>query len=124
MPGFPGAFGVAKDSDGSVDPSSQLFRANFIGVETGPMISQVRNAVDSTSSGNGTASLLVEVKACYIRCVFCTSDGTKLAPSRRPLFLCLAVRGDAWFLSDFERRQMFKFELETPRPSAFRVDSL
>lgn len=41
MPGFLGAFGLAKTSDDSVDPSSQLFRANFIGVETGPMISQV-----------------------------------------------------------------------------------
>lgn len=41
MPGFPGGFGVAIASDGSVDPASQLFRANFVGVETGPMVSQV-----------------------------------------------------------------------------------
>ena len=42
MEGFPEMFGVALNDDGSVDPLSQLFRSNFIGVETGPMISQVR----------------------------------------------------------------------------------
>lgn len=41
MGGFAGGFGVAIGTDGSVDPDSQLFRANFVGVETGPMISQV-----------------------------------------------------------------------------------
>ena len=35
-------FGVAMQDDGYVDPLSQLFRANFIGVETGPMVSQVQ----------------------------------------------------------------------------------
>ena len=35
---------MAMNDDGSIDPLSQLFRANFAGVETGPMISQVRRA--------------------------------------------------------------------------------
>ena len=42
MEGFPEMFGLAIGSDGSVNPLSQLFRAHFFGVETGPMISQVR----------------------------------------------------------------------------------
>lgn len=43
MPGFGGGTGVAVggDGDGSVDPSTQIFRASFVGVDTGPMISQV-----------------------------------------------------------------------------------
>lgn len=41
MSGFADGTGVAVRDDGSVDPSSQLFRASFIGVETGPMVSQV-----------------------------------------------------------------------------------
>eukprot|EP00752_Nemacystus_decipiens_P010080 g8982.t1 len=41
MPGFADGTGVAVRDDGSVDPSSQLFRASFVGVETGPMVSQL-----------------------------------------------------------------------------------
>eukprot|EP00903_Cladosiphon_okamuranus_P011260 g10618.t1 len=41
MPGFADGTGVAVREDGSVDPSSQLFRASFVGVETGPMVSQL-----------------------------------------------------------------------------------
>lgn len=41
MPGFADGTGVAVRDDGSVDPPSQLFRASFVGVETGPMVSQV-----------------------------------------------------------------------------------
>lgn len=42
MPGFAGMNGVAVGTDGRADPQSQLFRSAAIGVETGPMISQVR----------------------------------------------------------------------------------
>lgn len=42
MPGFADGTGVAVRDDGSIDASSQLFRASFVGVETGPMVSQVR----------------------------------------------------------------------------------
>lgn len=41
MPGFVEMGGVSVGEDGSVDPQTQLFRASFVGVETGPMISQV-----------------------------------------------------------------------------------
>ena len=44
MEGFSEVFGVAMNDDGSIDPLSQLFRANFVGVETGPMMSQVKRA--------------------------------------------------------------------------------
>ena len=44
MDGFSEVFGVAMNDDGSIDPLSQLFRANFVGVETGPMMSQVKRA--------------------------------------------------------------------------------
>ena len=42
MEGFPNLVGVSIGSDGTVDPFSQLFRANFVGVGTGPFVSQVR----------------------------------------------------------------------------------
>lgn len=42
-------FGVAMQEDGCVDPSSQLFRANFIGVETGPMVSQVQRVTEENT---------------------------------------------------------------------------
>ena len=42
MPGFAKMKGVAVGADGKADPQSQLFRSNAIGVETGPMISQVK----------------------------------------------------------------------------------
>lgn len=51
MEGFPEMFGVSMNDDGSVDPLSQLFRSNFIGVETGPIISQVRQASIETTPG-------------------------------------------------------------------------
>ena len=41
MPGFVEMGGVSVKADGSVDPLTQLFRSSFVGVETGPMISQV-----------------------------------------------------------------------------------
>ena len=41
MPGFKEMSGVSVGPDGAADPFSQLFRCSFIGVETGPMISQV-----------------------------------------------------------------------------------
>ena len=41
MPGFAEMGGVAVGADGKADPQTQLFRSNAIGVETGPMISQV-----------------------------------------------------------------------------------
>lgn len=42
MPGFAGAkFDVAMNPDGSIDPLAQLFRPSFVGVDKGPMISQV-----------------------------------------------------------------------------------
>ncbi|CAM9112449.1 unnamed protein product, partial [Laminaria digitata] len=41
MPGFAKMIGVAVGSDGRADPQSQLFRASAVGVETGPMISQL-----------------------------------------------------------------------------------
>ena len=41
MPGFVEMGGVSVQADGSVDPLTQLFRSSFVGVETGPMISQV-----------------------------------------------------------------------------------
>ncbi|CAM9992880.1 unnamed protein product, partial [Ascophyllum nodosum] len=41
MEGFPNLVGVSIGSDGTVDPFSQLFRANFVGVETGPFVSQL-----------------------------------------------------------------------------------
>lgn len=41
MPGFAEMNGVSVGPDGDADPSSQLFRCSFVGVETGPMISQV-----------------------------------------------------------------------------------
>lgn len=42
MAGFGLSTGVAVGYDGSVDPHSQLFRSSFVGIETGPMVSQVR----------------------------------------------------------------------------------
>lgn len=48
MPGFAKMNGVAVGSDGRADPQSQLFRASAVGVETGPMISQVRRASPSS----------------------------------------------------------------------------
>ena len=42
MPGFANMNGVAVGPDGRADPQSQLFRSTAVGVETGPMISQVR----------------------------------------------------------------------------------
>lgn len=41
MPGFAKMNGVAVGSDGRADPQSQLFRSSAVGVETGPIISQV-----------------------------------------------------------------------------------
>ncbi|CAN0475827.1 unnamed protein product [Ascophyllum nodosum] len=41
MGGFPNLDAVSIGSDGTVDPFSQLFRATFVGVETGPFISQL-----------------------------------------------------------------------------------
>ena len=41
MEGFPNLDAVSIGPDGTVDPFSQLFRATFVGVETGPFISQV-----------------------------------------------------------------------------------
>ncbi|CAN0394251.1 unnamed protein product, partial [Scytosiphon promiscuus] len=41
MPGFANMNGVAVGSDGRADPQSQLFRSTAVGVETGPMISQL-----------------------------------------------------------------------------------
>ncbi|CAN0389254.1 unnamed protein product, partial [Scytosiphon promiscuus] len=41
MPGFAKMNWVAVGRDGRADPQSQLFRSTAIGVETGPMISQV-----------------------------------------------------------------------------------
>ncbi|CAM9167488.1 unnamed protein product, partial [Laminaria digitata] len=41
MPGFAKMKGVAVGSDGRADPQSQLFRYSAVGVETGPMISQL-----------------------------------------------------------------------------------
>lgn len=51
MPGFANMNGVAVGSDGRADPQSQLFRSTAVGVETGPMISQVgRSEVYCSSS--------------------------------------------------------------------------
>ena len=44
MPGFAKMRGVAVDRRGRADPKSQLFRSSAVGVETGPMISQVKRA--------------------------------------------------------------------------------
>lgn len=79
MPGFSGAFGVAQGSNGSVDPYSQLFRANFIGVETGPMISQVRNAVRSVCAGIGILcfGLAHGSKHTYVRVAFVAVCGRR-----------------------------------------------
>ena len=41
MSGFAYMNGVAVDADGRPDPQQQLFRSTAVGVETGPMISQV-----------------------------------------------------------------------------------
>ncbi|CAN0451866.1 unnamed protein product [Ascophyllum nodosum] len=41
MEGFPNLDAVSIGSGGTVDPFSQLFRATFVGVETGPFISQL-----------------------------------------------------------------------------------
>ncbi|CAN0441852.1 unnamed protein product [Ascophyllum nodosum] len=41
MEGFPNLDAISIGSDGTVDPFSQLFRATFVGVETGPFISQL-----------------------------------------------------------------------------------
>ncbi|CAN0531731.1 unnamed protein product, partial [Scytosiphon promiscuus] len=41
MPGFLEMGGVSVGADGSVDPFAQLFRSSFVGVETGPMVSQL-----------------------------------------------------------------------------------
>ena len=41
MPGFVEMSGVSVGADGSVNPLTQLFRSPFVGVETGPMVSQV-----------------------------------------------------------------------------------
>lgn len=41
MPGYVEMNGVAIGADGYLDPHTQLFRSSFVGVETGPMISQV-----------------------------------------------------------------------------------
>ncbi|CAM9505578.1 unnamed protein product, partial [Laminaria digitata] len=41
MPGFAKMTGVAVGMDGKADPQSQLFRSTAVGVETGPMISQL-----------------------------------------------------------------------------------
>ena len=42
MPGFAKMGGVAVGSDGMADPQTQLFRNSAMGVQTGPMISQVQ----------------------------------------------------------------------------------
>lgn len=58
MPGFAGLNGVAVASDGRPDPQSQLFRSSAVGVETGPMISQVRRRTERTrlrTSGRGVS---------------------------------------------------------------------
>ena len=44
MPGFAHMNGVAVDANGRADPQTQLFRSSALGVEKGPMISQVRRA--------------------------------------------------------------------------------
>lgn len=41
MPGFAKMNGVVVDSTGRADPQSQLFRSAAVGVDKGPMISQV-----------------------------------------------------------------------------------
>lgn len=43
MEGFPlDTNHVAMNADGSIDPAKHLYRANFVGVDKGPYLSQVR----------------------------------------------------------------------------------
>lgn len=105
MPGFADGTGVAVRDDGSVDPSSQLFRASFVGVETGPMVSQVLKML---ARADGVGWLI-------LRCpVWSWACGRREVGKRRPIertYCCARVNracfrrrsGKAWRERERER---------------------